>query len=63
MKARALRDGDHFVLSGTKAFATNAGGRQVAVVMAITDPARRHKDISAFILEKNMPGFSAAALT
>jgi butyryl-CoA dehydrogenase len=51
------------VLSGTKAFVTNAGASQVAVVTAITDPARRHKGVSAFILEKNMPGFSAAALT
>jgi len=59
MKARARRDGDHFVLNGTKAFITNAGVSQVAVVMAVTDPARRQKGISAFILEKDMPGFSA----
>jgi alkylation response protein AidB-like acyl-CoA dehydrogenase len=59
MKARALRDGDHFVLNGTKAFITNAGVSQVAVVMAVTDPARRQKGISAFILEQGMPGFSA----
>jgi len=59
MKARAVREGDHFVLSGTKAFITNAGVGEVAVVMAVTDPARRHKGISAFILEKDMPGVRA----
>ena len=59
MKSRAVREGDHFVLNGTKAFITNAGVGQVAVVMAVTEPARRHKGISAFILEKGMPGFSA----
>src|SRR2546426_7328567 len=57
MKARAVREGDHFVLSGTKAFITNAGVSGIAVVMALTAPERRQKGISAFILEKGMPGF------
>jgi alkylation response protein AidB-like acyl-CoA dehydrogenase len=61
MKTRATRDGDSWVLNGTKAFITNAGVAQVAVVMAITDPAQGSKGISAFILEKGMPGFSAGA--
>jgi alkylation response protein AidB-like acyl-CoA dehydrogenase len=60
MQSRAERDGDHFVLRGTKAFITNAGVANVAVVMAVTDPARGSKGISAFILEKGMDGFSAA---
>jgi len=47
------------VLNGTKAFITNAGVAEVAVVMAVTDPDRGHKGISAFILEKGMAGFSA----
>jgi alkylation response protein AidB-like acyl-CoA dehydrogenase len=59
MKTRAVGDGDHFVLDGTKAFITNAGVGKVAVVMAVTDPARGSKGISAFILEKGLPGFSA----
>ena len=59
MKSRAVRVGDHFVLNGGKAFITNAGVSGVAVVMAVTDPERRGKGISAFILEKGMPGFSA----
>src|SRR5215831_1368812 len=61
MKSRAVRDGDDFVLNGTKAFITNAGVGGLAVVMAVTDPARRQKGISAFILEKGLPGFSAGA--
>ncbi|HEV8439035.1 MAG TPA: acyl-CoA dehydrogenase family protein [Methylomirabilota bacterium] len=59
MKSRAVRDGDHFVLNGTKAFITNAGVAGVAVVMAVTDPARHQKGISAFIIDSGMPGFSA----
>jgi alkylation response protein AidB-like acyl-CoA dehydrogenase len=59
MKSRAVRDGDHFVLNGSKAFITNASVSGIAVVMAVTDPARRQKGISAFILEREMPGFRA----
>ena len=59
MKTRAVREGDQFTLSGTKAFITNAGVGEVAVVMAVTDPARKQKGISAFILDKGLPGFSA----
>ncbi|MBI4241273.1 MAG: acyl-CoA dehydrogenase family protein, partial [Candidatus Rokubacteria bacterium] len=58
MKTRAVRDGDHFVLTGTKAFITNGGVGRRAVVMAVTDPTKGPKGISAFILEKGMPGFS-----
>jgi len=58
MKSRAVREGDDFVLRGTKAFITNASVSGVTVVMAVTDPARRQKGISAFILEKGTPGFS-----
>ncbi|HEV8458827.1 MAG TPA: acyl-CoA dehydrogenase family protein [Methylomirabilota bacterium] len=59
MKSRAAREGDTFVLNGTKAFITNAGVGQIALVMAVTDPGLGNKGISAFILEKGMPGFSA----
>src|SRR5262245_55915011 len=59
MKSRAVREGDHFVLNGTKAFITNAAVGHVAVVMALTEPALRQKGISAFILEKGIAGLSA----
>jgi alkylation response protein AidB-like acyl-CoA dehydrogenase len=59
MKTRAAREGEHWVLNGTKAFITNAGVAEIAVVMAVTNPARGKKGVSAFILEKGMPGFAA----
>ncbi len=59
MRTRAEAQGDHFVLNGSKAFITNAGVSDVAVVMAVTDPARRQKGISAFILDRGTPGFTA----
>ena len=52
------RDGG-WVLNGEKAFITNASVGDVAVVMARTDPAQGSRGISAFLLEKGMPGFSA----
>ncbi len=52
------RDGA-FVLNGSKAFITNASVGGTAVVMARTDPDRQSKGISAFIVEKGTPGFSA----
>jgi hypothetical protein len=57
MKSTAVREGREFVLNGTKAFITNGSVGRIAVVMAITDPARGSKGISAFILERGMPGF------
>ncbi len=58
MQSRAVPDGSRFVLNGGKAFITNAGVAELAVVMAVTDPARGNKGISAFVLERGMPGFS-----
>jgi len=59
MRTRATADRDHFVINGAKAFITNAGVAEVAVVMAVTDPGLGNKGISAFILERGTPGFSA----
>ncbi len=59
LRTRAeLRDGV-WVLNGSKAFITNASVGRTAVVMARTDPEKKSKGISAFILEKGLPGFSA----
>jgi len=59
MKTRAVADGGRFILNGSKAFITNAGVADVMVVMALTEPARGSKGISAFVLEKGMAGLSA----
>ncbi|MGB5987775.1 MAG: acyl-CoA dehydrogenase [Desulfobacterales bacterium] len=53
----AVRDGDHYVLNGTKRFITSGKHSEVAIVTAKTDPQLRHKGISAFIVEKGTPGF------
>lgn len=58
MKTTAERDGDYYILNGTKTFITHGGVGQTAVVMAITDKSKGKKGISAFIVEKGTPGFS-----
>ncbi|MED4879348.1 acyl-CoA dehydrogenase family protein, partial [Anoxybacillus geothermalis] len=58
MKTRAVKDGDHYVLNGSKVWITNGGEAEIYVVFAVTDPEKRHKGISAFIVEKGTPGFS-----
>ncbi|OAT71736.1 acyl-CoA dehydrogenase [Parageobacillus thermoglucosidasius] len=58
MKTRAVRDGDYYVLNGSKVWITNGGEAEIYVVFAVTDPEKRHKGISAFIVEKGTPGFS-----
>jgi alkylation response protein AidB-like acyl-CoA dehydrogenase len=61
MKTRAVRDGDHWVLNGTKMWITNAGVSEFYTVMAVTDPDRGARGISAFVVEKNDPGVSFGA--
>jgi alkylation response protein AidB-like acyl-CoA dehydrogenase len=61
MKTRAVRDGDHYVLSGVKRWITNAGESEYYTVMAVTDPAKRSKGISAFVVEKSDEGVSFGA--
>ncbi|MCL6452729.1 MAG: acyl-CoA dehydrogenase [Alicyclobacillus sp.] len=58
MRTTAKREGDHYVLNGNKVFITNGGAAEVYVVFALTDPAQRARGITAFIVEKGMPGFS-----
>ena len=63
MKTRAVRDGDEFVLDGTKRFITGAGVSAYYTVMAVTDPdAGSGSGISAFVVEKDDPGFSVGKL-
>jgi alkylation response protein AidB-like acyl-CoA dehydrogenase len=59
MRTTAERRGDTYVLNGTKMWITNGPIADVAVVYAKTDPAQQHAGISAFIVEKGTPGFSA----
>jgi alkylation response protein AidB-like acyl-CoA dehydrogenase len=61
MKTRAVRDGDHWVLSGVKRWITNAGVSEYYTVMAVTDPEQRSKGISAFVVERSDEGVSFGA--
>ncbi len=54
----AVKEGDHYVLNGTKIFITNASYADVFIIMAMTDKSKGTRGISAFIVEKDFPGFS-----
>ena len=54
----AVLEGDHYVLNGSKIFITNGGSAEIYVVFAMTDKSKGVKGITAFILEKGMPGFT-----
>jgi len=54
----AVRDGDEYILNGSKRFTTTGRNSGLVIVTAKTDESMRHKGISAFILEKGLPGFS-----
>ncbi|MCR8963121.1 acyl-CoA dehydrogenase [Brevibacillus halotolerans] len=58
MRTTAVRDGDHYILNGNKIFITNAGEAEIYIVFAVTNPDLKHKGVTAFLLEKDMPGFS-----
>jgi alkylation response protein AidB-like acyl-CoA dehydrogenase len=58
MRTRAVRDGDHWRLNGTKCWITNAGVSTYYTVMAVTDPEKAANGISAFVVHKDDPGFS-----
>jgi alkylation response protein AidB-like acyl-CoA dehydrogenase len=61
MKTKAVRDGDFYVLNGVKRWITNAGESEYYTVMAVTDPTKRSKGISAFVVEKSDEGVSFGA--
>ena len=61
MSTRAVRNGDSYVLNGVKRWITNAGVSQFYTVMAVTDPDAGANGISAFVVDKDDPGFSFGA--
>ena len=58
-RSQAVRDGAHWVLNGSKTFATHGSVCDVAVVFAVTDRSKGKHGISAFVLERGMPGWRA----
>lgn len=62
MRTMAVRKGDKYILNGSKRFITNGGLAQVNSVLALTDPTKGTRGISAFIVEKDYPGFSVGRI-
>ena len=62
IQTRARRLGNDYGLNGNKIFTTNGSRADLAIVYAVTDPAKGKKGISAFLVETNSPGFSAGKL-
>ena len=60
LKTRARREGDRWVLNGTKQFITSGKNGDVAIVFAVTDPAAGKRGISAFIVPTQTPGYQVA---
>jgi alkylation response protein AidB-like acyl-CoA dehydrogenase len=58
VRTTAVRDGDHYVLNGTKQWITNGGEAEIYTVIAITDKNKGARGASAFIVEKDNPGVS-----
>lgn len=61
LKTRAIRDGDDWVINGTKQFITSGSIGGVALVFAVTDPAAGPKGISAFLVPTDNPGYRVAS--
>ena len=56
-KTRAVRDGDDYVINGSKNFITNGSEADIAIVFASTDPSQGHRGVGAFIVETSTPGW------
>jgi butyryl-CoA dehydrogenase len=61
MGTQAVEDGDSYVLNGSKIFISNGGVADLALVWAQTHPELRHKGVTAFLLERGLPGFAVGA--
>jgi alkylation response protein AidB-like acyl-CoA dehydrogenase len=57
MRTSAIRDGDHYVVNGTKTFITNGINSDVIILACKTDPSQRHNGMSLLVVERDTPGF------
>ncbi|WLR60038.1 acyl-CoA dehydrogenase family protein [Guptibacillus hwajinpoensis] len=62
LKTTAVKQGNKYILNGTKHYITNATEASVFTVMAVTDPSQGTKGITSFIVEKDFPGFQVGAV-
>ncbi len=58
MRSRAVRDGDYYILNGRKSWVTSGPVADYVVVFMMTEPEKKHKGITAFIVDTNTPGFT-----
>jgi alkylation response protein AidB-like acyl-CoA dehydrogenase len=58
MKSRAVRDGDNYIINGTKSWVTSGPAAEYIVLFTMTHPERQHRGITAFIIETDEPGFN-----
>jgi alkylation response protein AidB-like acyl-CoA dehydrogenase len=58
VRTTAIRDGDHYVMNGTKQWITNGGDAEIYTVVALTDPRKGPRGASVLVVEKDTPGFS-----
>lgn len=58
MRSRAVRDGDDYVINGRKSWVTSAPVADFILLFTMTDPKKEHKGITAFLIDKEMPGYS-----
>jgi len=62
LRCRAVRDGDHYVLEGTKQFITSGANAQLAIVFAVTDPDAGKRGITGFVVPTDTPGYVVAGI-
>jgi hypothetical protein len=62
LRTRAVRDGDSYIINGTKSWVTSGGIAQTYIVMAVTDREAGKKGVTAFIVEGDTPGLSVSAI-
>jgi alkylation response protein AidB-like acyl-CoA dehydrogenase len=58
IRATAVKDGDHYIVNGTKQWITNGGDAEIYSVIVLTDPSKGPRGASALVIEKDTPGFS-----
>jgi len=58
MRTRAVRDGDSYIINGRKSWVTSGPVAELIVLFTLTNPEKKHKGITAFMIETDVPGFS-----
>jgi alkylation response protein AidB-like acyl-CoA dehydrogenase len=58
MRSRAVRDGDHYIINGRKSWVTSGPVADYIVLFTLTDPEKKHRGVTAFLIDADMPGYS-----